>query len=216
VSGQPALGRRFIIAPVSGLVLVHNHDHVVPLTEAEQISPSAIIDARQGTRKLTTATATASPGSATDAAAKHKRHRSKAQSGDFGGAVFRVHQAAGGPNKGLATVMMVESAFKGAPSQAICKRRGGAADAQAAAVSSKVIQLLHAHAHGRFGTSGRYSSATVRGTVWTMTARCDGTLTRDVTDSVVVKDFVRHRTVVLHPGQSYLAPGPVRMPHRHK
>jgi len=30
---------------------------------------------------------------------------------------------------------------------------------------------------GRFRTRGRYSSATVRGTDWTVTDRCDGTLT---------------------------------------
>ena len=39
-----------------------------------------------------------------------------------------------------------------------------------------------------------------------MTARCDGTLTRVITDSVVVTDFVRHKTIILHAGQSYLAP----------
>ena len=82
--------------------------------------------------------------------------------------------------------MMVESAFKGAPSQAICKNNGAAGDAHAAKVSSKVIQLLHASAHGKFSTSGRYSAATVRGTKWTIAARCDGTLTHDITDSVAV------------------------------
>jgi hypothetical protein len=70
-----------------------------------------------------------------------------------------------------------------------------------------VIQLLHAKAHGKFATSGRYSAATVRGTVWTIIARCDGTLVRDIKDEVVVTDFVRHKTIVLHAGQSYLAPG---------
>jgi hypothetical protein len=103
--------------------------------------------------------------------------------------------------------MMVESAFKGSPSQAICTA-GGACDAQAA--RSKVIQLLHASAHGKFTTRGRYSAAPVRGTVWTMTARCGGTLTHVVSDSVVVTDFIRHRAVVLHAGQSHLAPIRVR------
>jgi hypothetical protein len=103
----------------------------------------------------------------------------------------------------MTTVMMVESAFKGSPSQAI-GNAGGASDAHAD--RSKVIQLLHASAHGKFTTSSRYSAATVRGTVWTMGARCDGTLTHVVSDSVVVTDFIRHRAVVLHAGQSYLAP----------
>ncbi len=46
------------------------------------------------------------------------------------------------------------------------------------------------------------------GTIWSVADRCDGTLTRDVTDSVLVNDFVRHKTIVLHPGQSYLARKP--------
>jgi len=35
--------------------------------------------------------------------------------------------------------------------------------------------------------------------------RCDGTLTHDITHSVAVTDFVRHKTIILHAGQSYLA-----------
>jgi hypothetical protein len=71
--------------------------------------------------------------------------------------------------------------------------------------ASKTLQLLHASAKGKFRTSGRYSAATVRGTKWTIADRCDGTLTRDIVHSVVVTDFVRHKTIVLHAGQSYLA-----------
>ena len=58
---------------------------------------------------------------------------------------------------------------------------------------------------GSSGPTGRYAAATVRGTKWTIADRCDGTLTHDLTDSVVVTDFVRHKTIVLHAGQSYLA-----------
>jgi hypothetical protein len=203
----PTLGKTFNIAPVSGLVLLLIHGHLVPLTQVEQIPVGTTIDSLQGTFELITATG--GGGSARDAAAKGKG--AKTQSGDFGGAVVRPHQTTGGPNRGLTTIMMVLSAFKGAPSQAICNV-GKAGDAHTAKAKSKVIQLLHASAHGKFSTSGRYSAATVRGTKWTMAARCDGTLTHDVTDSIVVLDLVRHRTVVLHAGQSYLAPGPRKKP----
>jgi hypothetical protein len=71
--------------------------------------------------------------------------------------------------------------------------------------SSKTLKLLKASAHGKFRTRGRYSAATVRGTKWTVADRCDGTLTRVITDSVAVTDFVRHKTIILHGGQSYLA-----------
>ena len=196
----PTLGLSFNIAPVSGLVLVFIHGHLVPLTQIQQFGPGVTIDSRHGTFQLITATGGGGP--AHDAAAKGKR--TKTQTGQFGGAVVRLRQAKNGANRGLATVMMVESAFNVAPGQAICNAPAG--DAHAAKISSKTIQLLHASAHGKFATSGRYSAATVRGTVWTVTARCDGTLTHDITDSVVVTDFVRHRTIVLHAGQSYLAP----------
>ena len=32
------------------------------------------------------------------------------------------------------------------------------------------------------------------------------TLTHVITDSVLITDFIRHKTIVLHAGQSYLAP----------
>ena len=140
------------------------------------------------------------------AAAKGKKHKTKVktQSGTFGGAVFKLNQARGGAAKGLVTLTLVEGAFEGAPSYATCKAHK-AADATVAALSSKTLQLLHASAHGKFSTRGRYSAATVRGTKWTVADRCDGTLTQDITHSVAVTDFVRHKTIVLHAGQSYLA-----------
>jgi hypothetical protein len=43
----------------------------------------------------------------------------------------------------------------------------------------------------------------VRGTVWTTTDRCDGTLT-NAKDTVLVRDLVRHIKILLHPHQHYL------------
>ncbi|MGH2885325.1 MAG: hypothetical protein ACRDPA_21920, partial [Solirubrobacteraceae bacterium] len=136
--------------------------------------------------------------------------RGTTQSGTFGGAIFRLIQTARGASKGLATLSLIESAFTGAPTYAVCKRNGKASDVAATAASSKVLELLRASAHGRFRTRGRYSAATVLGTIWTVADRCDGTLTHDVTDRVSVTDFVRHKTIALHAGQSYLAKAPTR------
>ena len=199
--GPPTLGQTVNVAPVSGLVFVVIHGQLVPLTQPEQVGQGTILDSLHGTFQLVIAPG---GGLAHDTAAGRKI---KTQAGQFGGAVVRLNQASSGANRGLITVMMVESAFKGSPSQAICRAPGASGDARAASVSSKVIQLLHASAHGKFSTSGRYSAATVRGTVWTIIARCDGTLVRDIKDEVVVRDFVRHKTIVLHAGQSYLARG---------
>ncbi len=129
----------------------------------------------------------------------------RTQTGKFHGGVFRVSQARNGASKGLATLTLVEGAFRGAPTDSVCTRMGRSADASAAAASHKVLQLLHASARGKFRTAGRYSAATVRGTVWSVADRCDGTLTHVFTDKVAVTDFVRHVTVVLRAGQSYLA-----------
>ena len=52
---------------------------------------------------------------------------------------------------------------------------------------------------------GRYSAATVRGTDWTVTDRCDGTLTTVRRGTVVVRDFRLRRTILLRAGKSYLA-----------
>ena len=201
--GSPTLGQTFNIKPVSGLVLIDINGHLVPLTELTQIPPGVAIDTLHGTLELVTATG-GGGGGAHDAAAK-------TQHGEFSGAVFRLSQQTRGAGKGLVTIMMALSAFKGAPSQAICRNNGAASDAHAAS-SSKAIQLLHASAHGKFRTSGRYSAATVLGTIWTVTARCDGTLTHAIKDEVEVTDFVRHKTIILHAGQSYLAPGPFKRP----
>ena len=131
----------------------------------------------------------------------------KTEHGIFGGAIFKLTQSKSGANRGLTTLSLLKDLFKGASSYAIRKAHK-AADATTTALSSKTLQLLHASAHGKFRTSGRYSAATVRGTIWTVADRCDGILTHDMTDSVAVQDFVRHKTIILHAGQSYLARKP--------
>ncbi len=113
--------------------------------------------------------------------------------------MFKVTQS----RSGLATISLVSNAFKGAPSFASCKAKKG--KAVGAAVSSKTLQLLHSSAHGKFRTKGKYAAATVRGTIWTIADRCDGTLTHAIKDTVTVSDFVRHKTIILRPGHSYLA-----------
>ena len=202
--GSPTLGKTFNISLVSGVILVKVNGQFVPLTELTQIPKNTVIDALHGTLTLTSAGG--SPPGARDAAAKGKKpKKTPTQKGTFGGAIFKVSQATKGAGKGLVTLAIVEgAAVKGAPSYSLCTKHK-AGDPSASAASVKTLQLLHASAHGKFRTSGRYSAATVLGTKWTVADRCDGTLTHDITDSVSVTDFVHHRTIVLHAGQSYLA-----------
>ena len=78
---------------------------------------------------------------------------------------------------------------------------------QAPRPSRRVLQLLHASASGRFRTRGRYSAATVRGTARDTADRCDDP-DRVRRGTVIVNDFVRHKTVAVHAGHSYLARAP--------
>ena len=208
----PVLGKTVNAAPVSGVVFVKpprgkSLDSAgdppaaaaagagpgfVRLVAATKIPIGSEVNSLHGSLKLVTATG----------------KTGKTQTGTFGGAIFKVIQASKGSSTGRVTLSLVEGAFNGAPTYGVCKPGAKAGDASAMAASSRVLQLLKASGHGRFSTRGRYSAATVRGTVWTVSDRCDGTLTHDITDSVSVTDFVRHKTIVLHAGQSYLAKAP--------
>jgi hypothetical protein len=205
--GPPIAGKTFNVS-ATGLVLIKLHGVFVPLTELRQIPNGTIVNALNGTLTLTTAGGTQHATLSTDA--KHKKKKSKkakTQTGKFGGAVFKVTQT----RSGLTTLALVSNAFKGAPSFASCKAKKGTA--AIAKLSKKTLQLLRGSGHGKFRTKGRYAAATVRGTVWTTADRCDGTLIHAIKDSVTVNDLVRHKTIILRAGHSYLA---LAKPKKHK
>ena len=80
----------------------------------------------------------------------------------------------------------------------VCAKR------QASAKGPK-IRSLWGNAKGNYRTNGRYASATVRGTIWLTQDTCNGTLVRVRSGTVKVLDRVRHRTVTVGAGKSYLA-----------
>jgi hypothetical protein len=204
----PVLGKSFNLSVVSGRVFIKLpggalRDHLaatkgvgfVPLTEPRQLPAGTQVDSRLGTLQLVAASG-----------AKHGR----LQTGTFGGALFGLGQSSRGASKGLTTLSMLEGAFSGAPSYASCKAKaaGDLVGAQAAKLSSKVLQTLHASAHGKFSTKGKYAAATVLGTAWTISDRCNGTLVHVIRHAVQVQDLVRHIKVIVHAGHSYLARAP--------
>jgi len=205
--GAPTLGKNFNVSTVRGLILIKVHGKFIPLTELTQIPKNTEVNALHGTLTLITAGGSHPAADVAAKGKKGKKGKTTTQSGTFSGAIFKVSQAGGGANKGLATLTIVENAFKGAPSYSLCTKHK-AADATAAKASSKTLQLLKSSAKGKFSTKGKYSAATVLGTKWTVADRCDGTFTHDITDSVKVTDFVHHKTITLHAGQSYLAQKP--------
>jgi hypothetical protein len=92
----------------------------------------------------------------------------------------------------------------GDPTYASCNARAAGPFGHAA-LSRRILQTLHSSASGRFRTRGRYAAATVRGTKWTTTDRCDGTLVAVQLHSVLVNDLVKRINVVVTAGHSYLA-----------
>ena len=188
---KPPPGKTLAGDPTAGAAQLSKGQGFVPLTEARQIPSGSQIDALRGSLKIVTAAGQVG----------------KTQNATIAGGVFTLTQARTGITKGITNFALQEGAFAGAPTYATCKAKGKKAADQAttASLSSKTLQLLKASAHGKFKTTGRYSSATVRGTIWTIADRCDGTLTHAIRDTVLVQDFVRHKTILLHAGHSYLA-----------
>jgi hypothetical protein len=125
------------------------------------------------------------------------------QGGDFVGGVFQVLQSGKTSAKGLTELRLKGASFKGCGSSH--KKRGKKASA---ARSKRRIRRLRGSGKGRFRTRGRYSSATVRGTIWTVTDRCDGTLTKVSRGQVAVRDFRKHKTKLIKAGKSYFARAP--------
>ena len=208
----PKLGGAFNVEPVKGLVFVEINGKFIPITEVRQIPNGAIINALHGTVALITAaggSSTANVSQAVKTKSKKPKAKVTTQKGTFGGAVFKVTQ----DHSGLATLSLVEGAnFAGAPTYASCQTHS--VKATVAALSKKTLQLLKgSDNHGKFRTKGRYAAATVRGTVWSIADRCDGTLTHVTRGTVVVSDLVRHKSITVRAGHSYLA---LARPPKHK
>lgn len=198
----PVLGKAVNIAPVKGEVFVSvpagtarasasvpglKGRRFVPLSQARQIPVGSILDTRKGTVRMTTAST--APG--------------RTQSSDFLSGVFQVLQSRNRSARGLTELRLKGSSFRACGARSSAKR--SSSRAQTARRSRRTIRRLRGSGSGRFRTRGRYSSATVRGTDWTVSDRCDGTLTRVTRGRVAVRDFRRRKTVRVRAGKSYLA-----------
>jgi hypothetical protein len=175
----PVLGKSVNVAPALGKVLLRGPGSAnpVPLDGASSIPVGAVLDTRQGVVDLTTAL----PGGDTQGAIVH-------------GGLFQVRQAASGNG-------MTELVLRG-PEPSCAK-----GNARAAATSGRrpPRRLWASDHHGRFRTRGSNAVATVRGTSWFMSDRCDGTYTRVKQGTVAVRELRTGRTIVLRAGQSRLS-----------
>ena len=122
----------------------------------------------------------------------------KVEDAEFYRGKFTVRQPAGA---GVTQVLLAGG------NRSVCSH-GAKPPAQRRTLPHRTLRLLGASGTGRFQTRGRYAAATVRGTIWTTTDFCDGTLVSVQRDVVSVRDFVRHTTVTVTAGHSYFAKAP--------
>jgi hypothetical protein len=189
VSGQvfikrPASGRaRQATGPAKGFV---------PFAGAANIPVGSQLDTRKGRVALTSAADTGG---------------AKTQTSDFYQGIFQVKQALPKKKPKKATALTTDVVMKGQIARSQCAPLKGA---RAAAAKKKkgpkaVLGKLWGNGKGKFRTNGKYSAATVRGTIWLVQDRCEGTLTKVTRGTVRVRDFRRKKTVTVKAGHSYLA-----------
>ena len=154
----------------------------VALSQAVQIPVRSLLDTRRGTLKLVTA----------------RTRRGRTSTADFRGGVFQLLQS----RSGLTDLRLKGQSFRACRG---ARSRTSGRHGPAAGLSRRTIRRLRGRGRGRFRIRGRYAAATVRGTDWTVSDRCDGTLTKVRRGRVAVRDLRRKRTVIVRAGRSYLA-----------
>jgi len=189
-ASPPVPGKSVVVGVVSGQVFVTSAaGKRTRLTGASNIPVGAQVDTGKGRVRLTSA--------ATGAGTT--------QTADFYQGTFKVSQNV--PKGTRAAALTTDIVLSGEASRSQCASGRGAS---AAAVSKNkgphaVLGKLWGSGKGRFRTNGKYSSATVRGTIWLTQDRCDGTLTTVKRGTVSVRDLKRRKTVTVKAGHSYLA-----------
>jgi hypothetical protein len=178
-TAQPAFARSVLLMPVTGVVRVAVRPAgFVRLVNARVVPVGTLVDTNAGTVALTSALPTGK----------------RLQTGRFHGGVFEIRQDRA--QAGLTNLVLRDNLSR----RTACAPR--------ARSSQRVLGLLRGNASGRFRTTGRFAAATVRGTDWGVRDRCDGTLTVVRTGTVAVRDLRTGKTVIVHAGQTNLAPAP--------
>jgi hypothetical protein len=184
----PRTGQAAVVAPVRGVVRVRlaGHRGFTTLREATNIGVGTELDTTKGAVALFFATS-----SDTGAAAV-------ASLGRF--VVLQPRRpVVDGERPGL---LVLSQPLAG------CRRTKRLTATTAAARTHK--RKLKVRAKGKIRTKGKYGSAIVLGTQWTITDRCPagrpGSTTEHTIEGLVqVRDFVKHRTVRVPAGRSYTA-----------
>ena len=166
----------------------------MPLKGAANVPMGSQLDTRKGQVAVTSA-------------ARHDG--SATQTAEFYDAIFQVKQTVPKKKPKKPAALITDLVLKGEPPRSECAPLEGRASAAAAKKKKRgaksVLGSLWGSGKGKFRTNGKYSSATVRGTIWLTQDRCDGTLTTVKRGTVSVRDFKLKKTVSVKAGHSYLA-----------
>ena len=203
--GPPVPGKSVVVRVVSGQVFIKRAGSgrgaratgppkgFVPFKGAANIPVGSQLDTSKGRVALTSAADTGG---------------AKTQTSDFYQGIFQVKQSVPKKKPKKPKALITDLVMKGQIARSQCAplkgARSAAADAKKKGPKS-VLGKLWGSGKGKFRTSGKYSSATVRGTIWLVEDRCDGTLTKVTRGTVQVRDLRRKKTVTVKAGHSYLA-----------
>jgi hypothetical protein len=147
------------------------------LTEARQVPLDTVVDVRRGRVRMTT-TSNRSGG---------------VQKGEFYGGVYTTRQS-GSSGRPITELRLAESL--------ICRPSTRSSGVTASRARSR---RLWGNARGRYRTRGRFSTATVRGTIWVQKDNCRTTTTVVREGSVTVRDLVKRKNVTVRAGKRYVA-----------
>jgi hypothetical protein len=181
----PTAGETFNLTPVDGTTSVKcaDDDTFDKLEKPEQVTLDCQVDTTFGTVALTAS----------------KGNSGETQTADFWGGTFSVFQEHGDNKEAVLRLAgkrrcerRAKSAGRAGRIQTLAGKGGG--------------RKLWGSGSGNYKTVGSHGAATVRGTIWLVADRCDGsTLFKVSKGTVVVRDFVKKSSVVLEAGESYVA-----------
>jgi hypothetical protein len=190
----PTAGETFNLDPVDGTTSVKcpQDGDFKTLKEPTQVSLDCQIDTKHGTVGLT-----ASKGSS-----------GQTQTAQFWGGLFGISQEHGDDKE---AVLSLAGALRCERKKAGKKKRHGG---QERARKGGAGRQLWGSGSGNYKTVGSHGAATVRGTIWLVSDRCNGdTLFKVSRGTVAVRDFTKQATVVLNAGEQYIAKGGIaRLP----
>jgi 6-phosphogluconolactonase (cycloisomerase 2 family) len=187
----PVLAKTGNVAPVSGKVLVRvpGSNRFVALETLTSIPFGSVIDATQGRVVVTTA-----------------GPHGTVQVGEFFEGKFVLRQG----HDGLVVAELSGGDFSVCPTAKERAHRASAHASAKKAAGKHVVRKLWADAHGSYSTKGNYAAGAVQGTEWLTEDLCEGTFIKVTRDKVKVTNLVRHKSVMVKVGHSYLARAPGR------